>query len=62
MLMILSLINSYLMVLVNRFKSLNKMLEKIKEAAKKVNEAKRKSVKENITMSEALKQIFSAEN
>ena len=38
------------------------MLEKIKEAAKKVNEAKRKSVKENITMSEALKQIFSAEN
>ena len=34
------------------------MLEKIKEAAKKVNDAKRKSVKENITMSEALKQVF----
>lgn len=34
------------------------MIEKIKEAAKKVNEAKRKSVKENIPMSEALKQVF----
>ena len=36
------------------------MLEKIKEAAKKVNEAKRKSVKENITMSEALKEVFNS--
>lgn len=34
------------------------MLEQIKETAKKVREAKLKSVKENITMTEALKQVF----
>lgn len=34
------------------------MLEKLKEVTKKVKQAKLKSVKENITMSEALKQVF----
>ena len=34
------------------------MLDKIKEVSKKVREAKLKSVKENITMTEALKQVF----
>ena len=34
------------------------MLEQIKKTAKKVREAKLKSAKENITISEALKQVF----
>jgi hypothetical protein len=38
------------------------MLKQIKEAAKKVREAKLKSVKESITMTEALTQVFLEEN
>lgn len=34
------------------------MLEQIKETVKKVREAKLRSVKDSITMSEALKQVF----
>jgi len=35
------------------------MLEKLKELSKKVRQAKLKSVKDGITMSEALKEVFS---
>ena len=34
------------------------MLDKLKEISKKVKQAKLKSVKDSITMSEALKQVF----
>jgi hypothetical protein len=34
------------------------MLDKLKELSKKVKQAKLKSVKDSITMSEALKQVF----
>lgn len=34
------------------------MLEQVKEVTKKIKQAKLKSVKENITMTEALKQVF----
>jgi hypothetical protein len=35
------------------------MLDKLKEVAKKVKQAKFKSVTEGITMSDALKEVFS---
>ena len=34
------------------------MFDKLKEVAKKVRQAKLKSVKDGITMSEALKEVF----
>lgn len=34
------------------------MLDKLKEVSKKVKQAKLNSVKDSITMSEALKQVF----
>ena len=36
------------------------MLEKLKEISKKVKQAKLKSVKDGITVSEALKQVFNS--
>ena len=36
------------------------MLEQLKELSKKVKQAKLKSVKDGITMSEALKQVFNS--
>ena len=37
------------------------MLDKLKELSKKIKQAKLKSVKDSITMSEALKQVFNPE-
>lgn len=56
--MILSLITSSLIQPQVNNKKKNDMLDKLKEVSKKVKQAKLKSVKDSITMSEALKEVF----